>query len=239
MNAVNRTIVTAAAAAVLMAAAAALLVTMGLVDYRFPPWIPDTGWHIQHQPAESDDGTLAEDTSALPLLVLRPDVFLEPELRHLSHLGLQDRSLATLATLAVIGAMAILIYLQTPRKGERNMHSLLVSDTEIGTSTVNRESVRMLAEIAGATDGQINQVNCRIRQKKQAPPGGPDRIEIVCMPRLKMGASLERVRDHLQERVKDTVEKSTGLVVERVHVSGARFDPLPKSRLLESPDREA
>ena len=239
MNTVNRTIVTAAAAAVLMAATAALLVTMGLVDYRFPPWIPDTGWYTHPQLVESEDGTPAEDASALPLLVLRPDVFLEPELRHLSHLGFQDRAMAILATLAVMGAMAILISLQTPRKGGSNRPGLLVSDTEIGTSTVNRESVRMLAEVAGATDGQINQVNCRIRQKKNAPPGGPDRIEIVCIPHLKMGASLERVRDHLQERVKDTVEKSTGLVVERVHVSGARFDPLPKSRLLESPDREA
>ena len=239
MNVLNRTIVTAAAAAVLIAATAALLVIIGLLGYRFPPWIPDTGWHIQHQMVESEDGSLVQDHSSLPILILREDVFLEPELRQLSRLELTERVAATLAALATIGAMGILIALQIPRRGDGKTPSLLVSETDKGTSTINRESVKMLAEVAGAADGQVNNISCRIRQQKRAPPGGPDRIEIVCMPHLTMGASLERVRDNLQERVKETVEGSTGLVVERVHISGATFNPLPKSRLLESPEREA
>ena len=222
----------------LLMAATVLLVTIQAVDHRFPPWIPDD------EPYRSTPAALSEEEqppAAQPVDAEgtdRKEAWLEPELRSLAGMGLTEKGATVLAALAVIGITGLLIVMELSRRENRGSGpSLTVSDSERGTTTVDSESVRKLAEAAAAADGQVNRVRCRVRAKRPGAPQGPDRLVIICRPHLRMGASLEGARDNIQKAVRETVERSTGLAVDKVHILGAKFEPLPSGRMLEPPER--
>lgn len=239
MNAFNRAVVTAAAAAVLLMSATALMVALGVVDHRFPPWIPNDESRITPTPPELN-GNGAPTPQATPVeQIARPDTWLETELRALSEMNVIQKGATAIAVLAIIGITAFLIKLEVINTEGKRGANLLISDSENGTTTVDSKSIQALAEATGGGNGQVNSITCRMRVKKPGPPQGPDRLEIICRPHLRMGANLESVTDDLQTRIKEAVENSTGLVVEKVHLSGVRFDPLDRGRMLEIPERRS
>ena len=64
-------------------------------------------------------------------------------------------------------------------------------------------------------------------------PPGPARIVIYCYPLIVLGADVQEVRDDLQARIKEVVERLSGLEVERVNVTRARYDQGQEDRLIE------
>ena len=61
----------------------------------------------------------------------------------------------------------------------------------------------------------------------------PASIVISCYPRVAFGTDVREIRDDLQGRVKDTVEKLTGLTVLRVNVAKVKYERGSTTRLLD------
>ena len=63
---------------------------------------------------------------------------------------------------------------------------------------------------------------------------GAASIVIACYPQVLLGTDLQELRDDLQARIKDVVERLTGLSVERINVVRVRYDRTEDRRLMGS-----
>jgi hypothetical protein len=116
----------------------------------------------------------------------------------------------------------------------RRPQLLQVSSSVAGVLTVEAASVRLLAERTGISNRQIGSLRCRLRVRSRPATGGPASITITCHPRLVLGSDLREVRDDLQTRIKEAVERLTGLTVMQVNVAGAKYDRGDDNRLIAS-----
>ena len=116
----------------------------------------------------------------------------------------------------------------------RRPQTLQVSSSVAGVLTVEASSVRLLAERTGISNRQISSLRCRLRVKTRSATGGPASVIIACYPRLVLGSDLREVRDDLQTRIKEAVERLTGLPVLQVNVEWVRYDRGDDSRLVAS-----
>ena len=207
MVTINRLIVSLAAIVVIALAVVVILVTVGVLEYWFLPW------------------DLTETESASSLFGL--------ELRWLAQLGLLGQTISVAASLAVIVLMLGLLAFETMGATRRRETPLLISSTGLGLLSVEPASIRTLVEHTGSANRSVFDLRCRLNVRRKTPPGGPDHIIISCQPNLEMGADLTEVRDDLQARVKEVVERLTGLAVERVHITRVRYERLPEHRLID------
>ena len=157
----------------------------------------------------------------------------ESELRELALLEQPWKAISIAGALAGIGLMLLLLAFQVRGGGWRREMPLLVSSTDLGSLSVDPASIRTLVEHTGMTNRSVVDLTCRLSVRRKTPPGGPDHITISCQPRLEMGADLREVRDDIQCKVKEVVERLTGLEVGRVHLTRARYERLPDNRLIE------
>ena len=117
----------------------------------------------------------------------------------------------------------------------RRPETLQISSSVAGALTVEASSVRLLAERTGISNRQISSLRCRLRVRtKSVTGGGPASVIVACYPRLVLGSNLGEVRDDLQTRIKEAVERLTGLAVLQVNVVGVRYDRGADSRLVAS-----
>ena len=240
MNSVNRTVVTTAATALLALSVLTFLVITGTLDHRFPPWIPGPD-AAQAAPAPRPDTEAPLPWPAPgPLraagVATAEDAWLEDELRSLGQLSAAQALMAAIACIATAGAAMVTVWMECRGENRRGVGAeLLVSATPTAIATVEARSVRYLAEAAASGNVAVEHSMCGLHTKATSPPGGPQHIDISCRPTLTTGSSLPQVSRDLEERIRNTVQNSTGLVVEKVNIRGARFAPLPKGKLLNIP----
>ena len=206
MDSINRLLVSLAAMVVIALFVVTILVATGALDYRFLPW-----------------GLAGAEGYG----------WFESELRGLALLGQPWKAISIAAALVGIGLMLLFLAFQVRGGGQRRETPLLVSSTDLGLLSVDPASIRTLVEHTGTANRSVVDLRCRLSVRRKTPPGGPDRITISCQPRLEMGADLREVRDDVQSRVKEMVERLTGLEVDQVHITRVRYERLPDHRLIE------
>ena len=215
---------TIGALALMLLAAVAIctfLVAAGTIDHRFPPWIP----------APPADQPVLEPELSRADQSYRP---LEAELNAIE--SMQRPARVATAVLALVAALAAGALLLSPGLSRRQRPTLLVADDERGVATIAWASVQGLAEAAAMANPQVLDVRCHVRNKPKTPPAGPDRITVRCTPLLRPNAPFPQVRADLEHSIRGALEHGTGLVVERINVTTARFGRLPKDQMLDISD---
>ena len=144
---------------------------------------------------------------------------------------------ASSVTLAVsIGAAVLMLGLLLLEVSPllRKRRPLLIDNSPEGGSTIEIDSVRLLAERTGIVNRQVNSLRCKVKLRRGGRRGiGPSRVAITCYPRLVLGSSTQEISNDLQTRIKEAVERLTGLPVMLVDVH-CRFDRGEEGRLIAS-----
>ena len=207
MNVINRLLVSLVALFLIVSAAVTLLVAAAALDYQFLP----------------GDSATNEAASA----------WFELELKGLANLGAVGKTISIVAALAVIVLMLGLLGLQSKGGTQRRAKPLLVSSTDLGVYNIDPASVRLLIERVGSINRDIVSLRCSLDVPRKTVSPGPARIAIYCHPLISLGTDAQEVRDDLQARVKEVVERLTGLAVDRVHVTRVRYDQGQANRLID------
>ena len=119
--------------------------------------------------------------------------------------------MAATIVLAVIIALGMLALLFFELSLSRQPVPLLISSSEEGVTTINQESVCVLAEITAATIHNVRDVHCIVGEKV----GG---LVISCQAVVSLASDVPEVCTELQGKVKEAVEKLTGLPVAQINV---------------------
>lgn len=129
---------------------------------------------------------------------------------------------AIIAVSAVIalGMIALLFVEVIPT---RKPVLLLISSTEQGITTIDKNSVCVLAEKTAATLHYVRDVKCSIGQRT----GG---LLISCRASVALGSNIPEVSAELQNKIREAVEQSTGLRVVEVDVR-AKYETVEGKRL--------
>ena len=165
-----------------------------------------------------------------------PNYWTWEQSQSLNQLTALDKMIA-LAISAALGVGGLILLVAELRPPKRRTANLLIHFTDAGTATIDTNSVEALAAQTAMSNAKLTSVKCAVHQSGTNIPSGPDRVQIRCQPTLKMGTNVREIAEDLQQRIKAMVESSTGLEVQAVHVLRARFQKLPKGRLLDEPDR--
>ena len=207
MNGWNRIFVSLVGVFLVVGAVVTLLVATEAVDPDFLP------------------GGIALDPS---------DSWFYSELKGLADLEGSDEIITIVVPILVGLFMLALIYFELGQVVGSRDTLLPVSSTDDGMLTILSSSVRVLAEKTGITNRHVTSLNCAIGVIRRPTTGEPASVTIACYPRVDLGCDVQEVRDDLQGRIKDTVQRLTGLSVLRVDVMRIRYDKGEAKRLLGS-----
>jgi hypothetical protein len=207
MDRYNRIAVSLGALFIILSAIITLLVASGAVNYWFLP-----------------GGSDIESES---------NAWFEPQLRGLAEFQGGGEVAAVVVPIIVIVLMALLLVFQYKGGSGKRERALPISVTDLGRLNVEADSVRLLAERTGSVNRNIVDLRCRLAARRTKPPAVPASIVIACYPQIVMGSDIKELRDDLQTRIKEVVERLTGLQVERVNVSRVRYDRGQERRLME------
>ena len=144
---------------------------------------------------------------------------------------------AQAVTIGVSIAVAVVmlgLFLLEIRHLRRREVQLPISATAEGFLTIEASSVRLLAERTGIINRNVSSLRCRLGIRRRPPTGDAASIVIECYPRLLLGSDVQEVRDDLQTRIKNTVQRLTGLVVLQVNVVRVRYEKDSETRLIGS-----
>jgi uncharacterized alkaline shock family protein YloU len=204
----NRLIVSLVAIFIIVAAVVTLIVAAGAVDAGFLP----------------GGGDYKFDNAA---------GWFDRELLGLAGFGGSDQVISIVIPIVVIVLMLVVLGLELRGLFLRQEILLPVSSTEDGTLNIESSSVRLLAERTGSVNRNVTALRCRlgVRHGSRAVPGAAA-IIIACYPQVTLGTNLQELRDDLQERIKEVVERLTGLSVERVNVVRVRYERGEERRLI-------
>jgi hypothetical protein len=141
---------------------------------------------------------------------------------------------ATIAISIVVGLAALVLLFLEAWPLRRREALLPISSGPNGALNIEASSVRLLAERTGISNRNISSLRCRLGVRRRPTTGGPASIVIACFPRLVLGTDVQEIRDDLQTRIKDTVQRLTGLAVLQVNVVRVRYDRGDDTRLMGS-----
>jgi len=134
--------------------------------------------------------------------------------------------LAITIVVALIIALGTLAMLFFETALPRHQTTLLISSTEKGLTTINQESVCLLAEKTAATVNHVRDVHCNVGEKA----GG---LIVFCQATVSLASNVPEVCAELQEKVKENVEKLTGLPVTQINVK-TKYESAGAKRLTVS-----
>ena len=125
-----------------------------------------------------------------------------------------------ISVLITLGMVVLLAFeFVTPRRPLL----LLISSTEEGIATIERESVCELAEKTASTIRAVSDIKCSVRRKAAG-------LAISCCPVLTLGSNIPEVSAELQNKIKEAVEQLTGLPVAEVDIK-AKYERAEARRL--------
>jgi uncharacterized alkaline shock family protein YloU len=107
-------------------------------------------------------------------------------------------------------------------RGSNLSNILVVKSDEQGSTAIDYESVRVLAEKTAATARNVREVKCEVG-------GTADGLNISCRASVTMGCNIPEVNADIQSRTKEAVEQTIGLPVAYVDVR-AKYEKLDVKR---------
>lgn len=139
---------------------------------------------------------------------------------------------AAIIAICVLVALAMITLMLVELVSFRRLVSLrrpvffLISSTEEGIAAVDKESICQLAETTVTTFHNIRDVKCKVREKANV-------LAISCRIRVALGTNIPELSTELQTKIKDSVERLTGLEVGQVDVK-SRYESAKSKRLAVS-----
>lgn len=120
------------------------------------------------------------------------------------------------ASIAIaLGMLIILFFEFVP---VRRPVLFLLSSTDHGIATIERDSIRELSENTALTFHNVRDVSCKVVKN------GEDLMVISCQTSLALGSNMPEMTTELQSNIKDAVEELTGLTVLQVNVK-SKYEP--------------
>ena len=132
-------------------------------------------------------------------------------------------TLAAIIAVSIIIALAMIILAFMELMPFRNGVAFLISSGEAGITTIDQASVRVLAEKTGAAAHNVRGVRCQVGE-------GPNGLTISSQASVALGSNIPEVSAELQSKIKEAVERFTGLPVAQVNVK-AKYESVEAKRL--------
>ena len=134
--------------------------------------------------------------------------------------GGEVAAICAVCTVLILAMMTLIIFELLPRQVPP---PLLLSEAEQGLSTIDNQSVCLLAEKAAVTVHSVRSADCNVRESELG-------LRIICRVTVALGSDVVETADELQIKVKGVGEELTGLVVGRVDVK-VKYEPAASRRL--------
>ncbi len=125
--------------------------------------------------------------------------------------------------IVALGMLALLVFEVTT---VRRPAALLISSDESGITTVDQDSVRILAEKTASAIRAVRTISCDVAEK----PGG---LAISGQALVALGSNIPEVSTEMKSKIKEAVEQFTGLPVAQVNVK-VRYETVEARRLTVS-----
>lgn len=145
---------------------------------------------------------------------LLPGQAFSHELGLLANIGGWQRVVAMLVAAAVLVGMAGFLFAEARAFGRPP--PITISQDEAGDITIERESLRLLAEMVGVEVPGVRRIHCDVGL-------GADGLSFTCHVSLAFGSTAVELGRELQQRIKASVEQFTGLAVAGMAVK-VRFE---------------
>jgi len=145
--------------------------------------------------------------------VITPDIlphtWLEPQLQSISNAT--GARAGYIIAITVVAALVMIVILLAELIPLNKPATLLINSTESGISTIDVDSVCILAEHTGATIRNVRGVKSSIRQSTEG-------LLISCRTSAALGSNLLELETELRNRLSETIEQLTSLPVARVDI---------------------
>ena len=152
---------------------------------------------------------------------IMPSGWLESQLQRAADAtGGDAAAITAVCVIIALGMIALLVFELSPF---RKPVPLLISYTEKGIATIDRESVCLLAEKTAAASQYVRDVECTAKERT----GG---LVITCLASVALGCNVPELSAELQTNVKQSIEQMTGLPVAQVDVK-TKYESVGGKRL--------
>ncbi len=130
---------------------------------------------------------------------------------------------AGIVALCIVIMLAMLTLIIFEFLPVRQPPTIILSEAEQGTSSIDNGSVCLLAEKTAVTVHGIREADCSVRESEKG-------LIISCRAMLSIGSDVVEASDELQIKIKGVVEELTGLIVGRVNLR-VKYEPAGSRRL--------
>jgi len=134
--------------------------------------------------------------------------------------GGEVAAICAVCTVLIVAMLALIIFELLPRQVPA---PIILSEAEQGLSTIDNESVCLLAEKTAVTVHGVRSADCGVRESEQG-------LRVTCRVTVALGSDVVETADELQIKIKGVVEELTGLIVGRVDVK-VKYEPAASRRL--------
>ena len=145
--------------------------------------------------------------------VVTPDIlpyaWLEPQLQSVS--DATDGRAGNIIAITVVVALGMIVILLSEFIPLNKPATLLINSTDKGISTIDVDSVCILAEHTGATIRDVRDVKSSVRESAEG-------LLISCRTSVALGSNLLELEAETRTRISETVEQLTGLPVAQVDI---------------------
>ena len=129
-------------------------------------------------------------------------------------------AIIAVCVIVALGMIALLVFELSPY---RKPVPLLISSSEKGIATIDKESVCVLAEAIAASSQYVRYVECSVKERT----GG---LLVTCRASVALGCNVPELSAELQSNIKQSVEQMTGLPVVQVDVK-TKYESVEGKRL--------
>ena len=121
-------------------------------------------------------------------------------------------SAAGIIAVSMIIALIMLVMLLFEFELLRRSVNLLISSTENGVTTIDKNSVCLLAEKTSTNIHGMHDIKCNVKERAEG-------LVFSCRAWVLMGSNIVEVSAESQNKIKETVEHLTGLLVAQVNIN--------------------
>jgi multisubunit Na+/H+ antiporter MnhC subunit len=121
-------------------------------------------------------------------------------------------SVAAIIAVSIVIALGMLIMLLFELIPLRRSVSLFISYAEKGVTTIDKDSVCLLAEKTAINIHDMDDIKCNIKEREKG-------LVFYCQARVLLGSNIVEISAESQDKIKETVELLTGLSVAQVDIN--------------------